>query len=191
MLERNAQRARSIQVGMLTRAYRESFPSAGGGRGLTQEELLRRMAAVDGDYAQRYSHITVSRWESGATRPSRERLEVFGRALNLPESELAGLMLLAGFGDDTQSQRQPDSAEFDGAGADDDGAMPPSTGHPPIAATVAAGPVSGRTLRALFPSIPRPLSVAFSLGWLPLAAHSCWRPLNGTGGGCQLLTSQR
>ena len=75
MLERDTQRTRALQVGMLMRAYRESFPLPAGGRGLTQDELLRRMATVDGDYAQRYSHTTVSRWESGATRPSKERLE--------------------------------------------------------------------------------------------------------------------
>ena len=97
MLERDAQRARAIQVGMLMRAYRESFLNRDGGRGLTQEELLRRMASVDSDYAQRYSHTTVSRWESGVTRPSRERLQVFGKALNLSRAEVAGLMSLAGF----------------------------------------------------------------------------------------------
>ncbi len=103
MLERDVQRSRAIQVGMLMRAYRESFPSAEGGRGLTQDELLRRMAAVDRNYAQRYSHTTVSRWESGATRPSRERLEVFGRALNLTRAEVEGLVALAGLGDQSDS----------------------------------------------------------------------------------------
>lgn len=97
MLERDVQRSRAMQVGMLMRAYRESFPTAEGGRGLTQEELLRRMASVDSDYGQRYSHTTVSRWESGATRPSRERLEVFARALNLSRAEIEGLISLAGF----------------------------------------------------------------------------------------------
>ena len=100
MLERDAQRFKAIQVGMLMRAYRESFPTREGGRGLTQEELLRRMASVDSDYTQRYSHTTVSRWESGATRPSRERLEVFGKALNLSAVEVDGLFTLAGFGPD-------------------------------------------------------------------------------------------
>ena len=120
MLERDAQRFRAVQVGMLMRAYRESFPSGDGGRGLTQEELLRRMASVDSNYGQRYSHTTVSRWESGATRPSRERLEVFGRALNLSQVEINGLVALAGFADpiergsdDSEPEPEPDQIEPD------------------------------------------------------------------------------
>ena len=97
------QRSRSAQVGFLMRAYRESFTRDDGRRGLTQEELLRRMGAVDGEYAQRYSHATVSRWESGATRPRVERLKVFGKALDLPETEVAGLVLLAGLAPDFRS----------------------------------------------------------------------------------------
>ena len=91
------------------RAYRESFPLEGGGRGLTQEELLRRMARVDDQYARRFSHTTVSRWESGATRPNRERLEIFGRALNLSPAEVDGLISLAGLGPG-QEHEPPDGA---------------------------------------------------------------------------------
>ena len=97
------QRSRSTQVGFLMRAYRESFTRDDGRRGLTQEELLRRMGSVDGEYAQRFSHATVSRWESGATRPRVERLKVFGKALDLPETEVAGLVLLAGLAPDFRS----------------------------------------------------------------------------------------
>ena len=82
------------------RSYRESFTRDDGRRGLTQEELLRRMGSVDGEYAQRFSHATVSRWESGATRPRVERLRVFGKALDLPETEVAGMVLLAGLAPD-------------------------------------------------------------------------------------------
>ncbi len=78
------------------RAYRESFSSEDGRRGLTQEELLQRMGDADSGYAQRYSHATVSRWESGATRPTEERLRVFGKALGLSETEVKGLLRLAG-----------------------------------------------------------------------------------------------
>ena len=78
------------------RAYRESFTSEDGRQGLTQEELLRRMAVVDSEYGERFSHATVSRWESGATRPTAHRLRVFGRALDLSPAEVAGLILLAG-----------------------------------------------------------------------------------------------
>ena len=58
------QRARAVQVGLLMRSYRESFSPEGGRRGLTQEALLERMGSVDSDYAERYSHATVSRWEA-------------------------------------------------------------------------------------------------------------------------------
>ena len=85
------------------KAYRESFVPGPGRKGLSQEELLRRMADVDPEYAQRFSHTTVSRWESGVTRPSVERLRVFGKALNLSEDEVAGMIYLAGLAEDYQS----------------------------------------------------------------------------------------
>ena len=104
--ERDVQRLRSAQVGFLMRSYRESFALGGGRRGLSQEDLLRRMRAVDDGYAGRFSHTTVSRWESGATRPTVERLRVFGLALNLSEVEVAGLILLAGLAPDFGSATQ-------------------------------------------------------------------------------------
>ena len=85
------------------RSYRESFRAEGGRRGLTQEGLLERMAAVDSDYAERYSHATVSRWESGRTRPTLQRLKVFGKALDLSRAQVAGLILLAGLALDFQT----------------------------------------------------------------------------------------
>ncbi len=42
---------------------------------MTQEALLERMGSVDSDYAERYSHATVSRWESGGTRPTLQQLK--------------------------------------------------------------------------------------------------------------------
>ena len=100
MRERDVQQARAAQVGHLMRSYRESFSRGGGRRGLTQEALLERMGAVDSDYAERYSHATVSRWESGGTRPTLQRLKVFGQALRLSQTEVAGLVLLAGLAPD-------------------------------------------------------------------------------------------
>ena len=94
-LEREDRRLRAAQVGMLMRAYRESFTQPDGRKGLTQEELLGRMADVDGQYGERYSHSTVSRWESGATRPTRQRLVAFGKALELSSVEVEGLITLA------------------------------------------------------------------------------------------------
>lgn len=100
MSERDVWRARAAQVGFLMRSYRRSFSSGGGRRGLTQEALLERMGSVDRNYAERYSHGTVSRWESGGTRPTIQRLKVFGKALNLSRTEVAGLILLSGLASD-------------------------------------------------------------------------------------------
>ncbi len=100
MLERDVRRSRAAQVGILMKSYRESFSLGEGRRGLTQEGLLERMGSVDEDYAERYSHATVSRWESGGTRPTLQRLKVFGAALNLSRAEIAGLVLLAGLARD-------------------------------------------------------------------------------------------
>ena len=94
------QRARAAQLGLLMRSYRESFVPGGGRRGLTQEALLERMGSADSDYAERYSHATVSRWESGSTRPTLQRLKAFGKALSLSRTEVAGLILLAGLAPD-------------------------------------------------------------------------------------------
>lgn len=90
------QRARNAQVGLLMKTYRQTFVAEDGTRGLTQEELLRRMADVSPDYAERYSHATVSRWETGRTRPTLQRLRVLGAALGLEPPDIAGMVLLAG-----------------------------------------------------------------------------------------------
>ncbi len=102
--ERDTQRVRAAQVGLLMKAYREAFVPGLGQKGISQEELLVRMADVDANYSQRFSHTTVSRWESGTTRPTVERLIVFGKALNLTEDEVNGLRLLAGLGDGSRAE---------------------------------------------------------------------------------------
>ena len=101
--EVDEQRLRAAQAGFAMRAYRESFLSDDGQRGLSQEGLLRLMASIDDEYAERFSHATVSRWESGATRPTVRRLQVFGMALGLSPTEVAGLILLAGLAPDLQT----------------------------------------------------------------------------------------
>ena len=82
------------------RAYRESYVDESGRLGLSQEGLLRRMASVDGGYGERFSHATVSRWEAGTVRPSLARIKTFSAALNLSDTETAGLILLAGLAPD-------------------------------------------------------------------------------------------
>ena len=92
----DVQRDRAVQVGFVMRSYRENFVHEDGRRGLSQEELLRKMGGIDTGYARRYSHATVSRWESGFTRPTVERLVVFSRALGLSQLETEGLLAMAG-----------------------------------------------------------------------------------------------
>ena len=86
---------------MLMRAYRHAYSPEGGTRILSQNGLLNLMAQVDSRYSGRYDHSAVARWESGAIRPSRERLEAFGQALDLSAAEIDGLLALAGLGANT------------------------------------------------------------------------------------------
>ena len=89
-------RLQAKQVGMLMRAYRHAFIVDGRARRLSQDGLLDLMAQVNRQYSERHDHSTVTRWESGATRPTRARIEVFGQALNLSAIEVDGLIRLAG-----------------------------------------------------------------------------------------------
>ena len=95
-VEREVESARYIQLGFVLKAYRRAFQDENGRTGISQEELLRRMGAVDDAVNERFSHATVSRWEAGTTRPTVERLRTIGKALNLSNTEVAGLILLAG-----------------------------------------------------------------------------------------------
>ena len=126
------------------KAYRESFVPARGRKGLSQEELLLRMADVDPSYARRFSHTTVSRWESGVTRPSVDRLRVFGRALNLTEDEIAGMILLAGLVGDDQPDTDGSVGEEDpGVASSVDGESEVRTGRQPSTGSPCPG-CSGR-----------------------------------------------
>ena len=111
------------------RSYRESFSRRGSRQGLTQEALLERMGAVDSDYAERYSHATVSRWESGGTRPTLQRLKVFGQALRLSQTEVAGLVLLAGLAPDFRTALGQVSGRY-GNGTNGKVAAPDSVSAP-------------------------------------------------------------
>ena len=99
------EKEKSVQVGFLMKAYRESAPGKDGRKGVSQGELLSMMASVDPEHHRASSHSIVSRWESGETVPTVERLETFGAALGLPKEEIEGLILLAGLSPDYQDGR--------------------------------------------------------------------------------------
>ena len=87
------------------RAYRESFLRDDGGRGISQSEMIRRMADADPRYGRTSSHSAVSRWESGATPTTLGCLKAFGQAMDLPAAETEGLILLAGLDPIDQENR--------------------------------------------------------------------------------------
>ena len=93
---------------MLMQSYRHAYGTDGKKSRLSQEGLLKLMGQVDPIYLERYNHSTVARWESGATRPTKERLEVFGKALNLSAAEVQGMVSLAGFHDLAEPSISPD-----------------------------------------------------------------------------------
>ena len=110
MLDSETRRMRAKQVGMLMQAYRRGFMPQGEGGRLSQEGLLGLMGQVDPIYLERYNHSTVARWESGATRPTKERLRVFGQALNLSPAEVEGLIRLAGFHEEPEAAPSSDGS---------------------------------------------------------------------------------
>ena len=111
-----SRRSRAKQVGMLMQSYRRAYEADGKKGRLSQEGLLKLMGEVDPVYLERYNHSTVARWESGATRPTRDRLEAFGKALNLSDVEVQGMVWLAGLNGDEeypQFQNQVDRPALD------------------------------------------------------------------------------
>ena len=108
-----SRRLRAKQVGMLMQAYRRAYEVDGKKGRLSQEGLLKLMGQVDPVYLERYNHSTVARWESGATRPTRERLEAFGGALQLTPAEIQGMVRLAGLHEDDEDRQTQDAAVHD------------------------------------------------------------------------------
>ena len=131
--QRDVQQSQAAQVGFVMKSYRASFVGEDGRRGLTQEQLLKRMGSVDLEYAERYSHATVSRWESGVTRPALRRLIVFGQALNLSSMEIAGLVLLAGLAPDLQTALKFSNGNGTGNGVEAPETQPMASGDSPVA----------------------------------------------------------
>ena len=99
------EQTRAGQVGFLMKTYRESFEKDDGRVGLSQTELLHRMGEINPQYKSIRSHGTVSRWETGESIPTAERIETYGKALNLSEHEIDGLILLAGLSPGFQNSR--------------------------------------------------------------------------------------
>ena len=97
-LSRDDRRVRAAQVGALLRWHRQNFRREDGRLGLSQAEVLGRMAPLSAD--ERIVPADTSSWsrmETGVTTTTHERLELFGRALNLSSVEIDGLVVLAGF----------------------------------------------------------------------------------------------
>ncbi len=87
---------------MLMQSYRRAYDADGKKGRLSQEGLLKLMGEVDPVYLERYNHSTVARWESGATRPTKDRLQAFGKALDLSDAEVQGMVWLAGLHEDEE-----------------------------------------------------------------------------------------
>ena len=99
-IESNYRKVRARQVGRLMLSYRLERKGRGRGGRLSQKGLLDLMGRVKGGFED-YSHSTVGRWESGEILPTKERLEVFGAALDLDQAEIHGLIALAGLEGDS------------------------------------------------------------------------------------------
>ena len=183
MLDAESRRLRAKQVGMLMQAYRRAYSANGKAKRLSQEGLLNLMGEVDSRYLDRYDRSTVARWESGDIRPNRERLEVFGQALDLSPIEIDGLISLAGLEPDDAGPADEAQSLVDPANAD--GAVPLDTLEllgPEEVATVAGGddspPYARHVMRYAFsrfllPGRALPSPVTFwprSVGTTP----SCW-----------------
>lgn len=97
-MSRDERRVRAAQVGALLRWHRQNFSREDGRQGLSQAEVLGRMAPLSAD--ERTVPADTSSWsrlENGVAPATRERLELFGQALNLSPVEIDGLVVLAGF----------------------------------------------------------------------------------------------
>ena len=117
-LDSKARRLRAKQVGMLMQAYRRAYSENGEAKRLSQEGLLNLMGEADSRYLDSYDRSTVARWESGDIRPNRERLDAFGRALDLSPIEIDGLISLAGLKPDDAGPADEARSLADPANAD-------------------------------------------------------------------------
>ncbi len=85
----------AVLVGRLIRSYRDDVRR--NGRRLTQEGLLDLMVERGEDSAAYWDRSMISNWERGARHPPREFLVAFGRALDVPQTEVDRMLILAGY----------------------------------------------------------------------------------------------
>ena len=95
MAESDRDDSAALLVGRLIRSYRDD--ARRNGRRLTQEGLLALMVEKGEDSAAYWDRSMISNWERGVRHSPREFLVAFGRALNVPQSEIDHIMALAGY----------------------------------------------------------------------------------------------
>ena len=130
--------SRNILVGKLIKSYREATEPKG--RRLSQDGLIDLMSECGEEYATGLDRSSISRWESGRRTAPREFLVAFGRALNIPKSEMDGILDIAGYAslrDEEQSdmllataqrlESQMEILQRDIRSITDSSAVPPST----------------------------------------------------------------
>ena len=95
MAESDRDDSGAVLVGRLIRSYRDEVRR--NGRRLTQEGLLDLMVEQGEDSAAYWDRSMISNWERGVRHPPREFLVSFGRALDVPQTEMDHMLALAGY----------------------------------------------------------------------------------------------
>lgn len=98
--------ARAILVGRLIRSYRADRVHKG--KRLTQAGLAELMSEIS-PYYDGFDHANISRWENGRALPTRAALIIAMRAMRLPDSEMDGILELAGH-EKLYREMHPDSS---------------------------------------------------------------------------------
>ena len=153
-MDTDSRRVKAKLVGVLMRHFRERHLPNGKRARLSQEGLLELMGSADQTFSGTYDRSTVSKWETGKVLPSRERLEVFGKALNLSAAEVGGLIRLADL--DPKDGEGPDGGTqaLEGCPGASQGELPGSGG----AEAQADGTEDGLSLHTVGPPL-------FSAAW--------------------------
>ena len=88
------QKANHVRLGRAMKRYRESVPREDGSRGITQNELMIRLASPDFEHKWVPQQGIISRWERGKTPPTPNKLQDIGKVLNLTEAQVQDLIKL-------------------------------------------------------------------------------------------------